>query len=250
MLKEFQEYLKTQVARPSIYVLGAQGQHDEEITEAWIKYREHYIAYNYKRAIELWKEKLAQGYTDIAAYDCSGLGMEWIYDQNKLTAGDKTANGMWAMCERISFTDLRSGDWVFKGTALRKSHIGYVINPALDVIESKGRDWGVLTRPLNFWDSTTKYWQYAGRPKIFKDEILANIPLPPVVYPVLRYGDEGEFVKILQALLNKKYASTTPLVVDGKFGSKTLSAVKNYQLKNGLVVDGIVGIKTWTSLRA
>lgn len=36
--------------------------------------------------------------------------------------------------------------------------------------------------------------------------------------------------------------------VDGKFGSKTQSAVKDYQKKNGLSVDGIVGTKTWGSL--
>ena len=36
--------------------------------------------------------------------------------------------------------------------------------------------------------------------------------------------------------------------MDGKFGSKTQSAVKDYQKKKGLDVDGIVGDKTWGSL--
>ena len=38
------------------------------------------------------------------------------------------------------------------------------------------------------------------------------------------------------------------LAVDGIFGAKTQSAVRNYQQKNGLSVDGIVGVNTWGSL--
>ena len=38
------------------------------------------------------------------------------------------------------------------------------------------------------------------------------------------------------------------LDVDGQFGSKTQSAVRDYQKKNGLTVDGIVGTNTWGSL--
>lgn len=38
------------------------------------------------------------------------------------------------------------------------------------------------------------------------------------------------------------------LQVDGKFGSKTQAAVKDYQKKQGLSVDGIVGNNTWGAL--
>lgn len=55
----------------------------------------------------------------------------------------------------------------------------------------------------------------------------------------------GDDVKLLQSKLNGKGAS---LSVDGSFGPRTLSAVKNFQQANGLVVDGIVGPKTWASL--
>ena len=53
-------------------------------------------------------------------------------------------------------------------------------------------------------------------------------------------GASGKVVKTLQILLN-----VTP---DGIFGNKTLSAVKDFQEKNGLGVDGIVGVKTWSKL--
>ena len=61
----------------------------------------------------------------------------------------------------------------------------------------------------------------------------------------LYYGANGDEVKELQQYLNKNGYN---LAVDGGFGEKTLSAVKDYQQKNGLTVDGIVGSNTWESL--
>lgn len=66
-----------------------------------------------------------------------------------------------------------------------------------------------------------------------------------MAYSTIRYGSSGNDVKKLQEKLN---ASGYKLDVDGQFGSKTQSAVKDYQKKNGLAVDGIVGTNTWGSL--
>ncbi len=62
---------------------------------------------------------------------------------------------------------------------------------------------------------------------------------------MLSYGSSGEDVKELQKALNN--AGYT-LDVDGKFGTKTQTAVKSYQKSKGLAVDGIVGNNTWASL--
>lgn len=56
------------------------------------------------------------------------------------------------------------------------------------------------------------------------------------------YITKGDEVHLVQLLLNKVGYS---LVVDSSFGSKTYSAVRNFQSKNSLTVDGIVGTKTW-----
>lgn len=61
----------------------------------------------------------------------------------------------------------------------------------------------------------------------------------------ISYGASGNEVKELQTQLNKQGYN---LAVDGIFGSKTQSAVKDYQQKNKLAVDGIVGKNTWGSL--
>lgn len=60
------------------------------------------------------------------------------------------------------------------------------------------------------------------------------------------YGSSGSEVKELQSKLNE-YGNYN-LATDGKFGEKTLAAVKDYQQKNKLAVDGIVGKNTWGSL--
>lgn len=56
----------------------------------------------------------------------------------------------------------------------------------------------------------------------------------------------GDDVKLLQGRLNGKGAN---LSVDGSFGPKTLTAVKNFQQNAGLKkIDGIVGPITWAQL--
>lgn len=68
------------------------------------------------------------------------------------------------------------------------------------------------------------------------------------IYPTLRKGSKGGYVKELQTLLN--YASYgAHLQVDGIFGSLTEIAVISYQKMHGLIGDGIVGPKTWAVLK-
>jgi len=69
-----------------------------------------------------------------------------------------------------------------------------------------------------------------------------DVPIPVKIYPVIRKGSRGAFVKELQTKLN------TLLVIDGIFGKNTDKAVRDFQQKNGLVVDGIVGKNTWAKL--
>ena len=62
-----------------------------------------------------------------------------------------------------------------------------------------------------------------------------------MAYTTIREGSRGEDVKRLQTLLNNEGYS---LDVDGIFGEKTQSAVRQYQRNQGLDVDGIVGANT------
>lgn len=79
-----------------------------------------------------------------------------------------------------------------------------------------------------------------------------------VNYPQLKYQDgikgtsstkkeKQKYVKIMQERLNL-YGAKPALEIDGKFGTKTLAAVKAFQKSKKLKVDGICGPKTWAAL--
>jgi GH25 family lysozyme M1 (1,4-beta-N-acetylmuramidase) len=63
----------------------------------------------------------------------------------------------------------------------------------------------------------------------------------------IRIGDIGEDVTALQRALT---AAGHPCDADGRFGPKTLAAVKAFQVARGLAPDGIVGPRTMAALEA
>ncbi|MFI3250916.1 MAG: peptidoglycan-binding protein [Eubacteriales bacterium] len=68
---------------------------------------------------------------------------------------------------------------------------------------------------------------------------------------VLREGDRGESVTVLQYMLNLLAEFNTELrilAIDGFFGPSTTQAVIAYQQRAGLSPDGIVGRTTWEAL--
>ena len=66
-------------------------------------------------------------------------------------------------------------------------------------------------------------------------------------WPMLKLYSKGEWVIVLQSLLNAK--NNAKLDIDGDFGVLTYSAVNKFQNANGLERDGIVGPKTWGKLK-
>lgn len=78
---------------------------------------------------------------------------------------------------------------------------------------------------------------------IFTYDILSN---PYEVEALSKYGSRGSEVTQIQKKLKRwGYYSGN---VDGIYGSKTVSAVKYFQRKNGLTVDGIAGTKTLAAM--
>lgn len=168
-LQEFLDYLEEQVKNHSIYVWGAQGQCAPTITEKWIKSRETSDR-NAKRAIDFWESQVKAGYGDkLRAFDCSGLGMYWLQNLKGLSKSDMSSASMYAKCEKITRAQLRKGDWVFRHNGVKIHHIGYVVDDSLNIIEARGRDYGVVKRALDA--SGSSYWNRYGRPPYFKDQI-------------------------------------------------------------------------------
>ena len=66
------------------------------------------------------------------------------------------------------------------------------------------------------------------------------------VLALSKYGSRGSEVRTIQDKL-KRWGYYTGNV-DGIYGSKTVTAVKKFQQKNGLTVDGIAGTRTLTAM--
>ena len=88
----------------------------------------------------------------------------------------------------------------------------------------------------------TGWTHYAIPAGLYKE---GEIPMD-MVKPTLRKGAEGDLVTELQTMLNAVGCDCG--TVDGKFGTKTQSAVKLFQSRRGLDPDGVVGRKTWAEL--
>jgi len=238
--ERFVQYAAEQVESGSIYVLGAQGQTGKAITEAWIKTREHDDAANYKRAIAFWKKQLGKGFSELRAYDCSGLVVAFLLAEG-LIKGDLTANGLYyTACDALEKGELAAGDLVFKkyATSNRIYHVGIFMGDGT-VVHAKGRDYGVVRESLS-----KTGWNRYGRLKCL------SAPAAPVFSRVLvnagRPYMSGSDVRVVQAAL--KAAGFDPGVVDGSYGPKTEAAVKAYQAAAGLAADGKVGAETWAKL--
>ncbi len=78
--------------------------------------------------------------------------------------------------------------------------------------------------------------------------VAADPPNPndPTSHATLQKGDKGPTVEKLHDLLVK--AGFKELDGKGNFGTKTDTAVRDYQSSRGLGADGVCGLQTWTAL--
>ena len=63
---------------------------------------------------------------------------------------------------------------------------------------------------------------------------------------ILRYGSRGPQVQLLQLALNR--AGFPAGATDGIFGAATQTALRNFQVANGLAADGVAGARTHAAL--
>ncbi len=242
-------YLQTQYANRSIYVWGAQGQGYPKVNEAWIKGKES--GKHRKNALATYSKSVKAGFEKkLRAYDCSGLGMYYFQNQEKIFSRDMTAHGLMGKCKKISKSELKKGDFVFRtyksgSKKGRAYHIGYVVDEKLYVIEAKGRAYGVVKKKFN-----SSYWNVCARPNFFKWYIEQNEADAPFegFDRTLSKGKVGDDVRELQMLLNLAGANPK-LSEDGDFGTKTQIALKEFQQLSELKADGIASDTTFSMLQ-
>ena len=149
------------------------------------------------------------------------------------------------------------GTAVYQNTDGKRTHVGLYVGVGKygvdTVIEAQGTRTGVVESKLSAWDEWGELLV-----KIGGEMVKVDYDLPPNVIEIpprtMRKGDSGEDVKELQeALVREGYdvgkkKDGTPLI-DGKYGSETMSAVRAFQHDHGLKPDGIAGPLTLNALR-
>jgi peptidoglycan hydrolase-like protein with peptidoglycan-binding domain len=242
-----------------------------------VKYKDSWCA-TYVSAISI-----ECGYTDIMPTECSCQKMIDLY--KKLGRWEENDAYVPNIGDIIMYDWADSGSGDNKGWA---DHTGIVVAIAGDVIaviEGNYKD-SVEYRTLRANAKYIRGYclpDYAS--KADKNESKPVVPSTPSVpakdekkeaikawqkaamadgFKFPKYGADGEWGKeceevAKQAIVKKRliyqYKNLTKIVqkavgvtVDGKCGSKTVSAIKTYQKKHGLKADGCVGLNTWKKI--
>lgn len=189
--------------------------------------------------------------------DCSGL-LVWAVRQlgGSIYHGSNTQWNSYTDPDRrggVSGTmTIAPGAAVFQVTDGRRTHVG-IYDGGGKCIEAQGTRTGVIESALSAWDEWGELLVKIGG-ELVKVEMDLPYETVEIAPRTLRKGDSGEDVQELQeALIAAGYdvgtAKDGSPLVDGKFGSGTLSAVRAFQSDHGLTPDGVVGKLTRAALR-
>lgn len=208
----------------------------------------------YKEGKNNWtKYGQAYGWNNVA-WCC--IFIWWIFHEGGADDlfGNKTASctALWNQhkSQAVNKNNLKAGDIVFFDFSggSECNHVGIVESAGSSIVVtiegntssgnsgSQSNGDGVYRR-----NRKRSVISHAYRPNYTEAEKTVNITLT-----MLSKGSKGKQVGTLQTLLNAKgYSCGT---VDNDFGSKTETAVKNFQKAVGISQDGIAGKDTWTKL--
>lgn len=148
----------------------------------------------------------------------------------------------------------------------------------IEEIKTYSKTWKAVTNPAtSIYDATAiictdferpavnnidKRYQYAvDAYNTYKDQLDGHvdaeptpepelIPTDPVTLSIIKRGDRGISVAMMQIALKCHGYWTYPLEkwADGDFGSGTENKLKLFQQKNGITADGVCGNQTWYCL--
>ena len=189
-------------------------------------------------------------FLDTDVFDCAGFVLSLLqragvpfYGQGATTQWGTASN--WAAQGEISTMPRDLVCVIYKRKDDKMSHAG------LSMGDGNGGaiHCSTFVKRGNVFTDSPK-WTHWGIPKgLYTTEELRKAGIDVAEddnIPTLRRGSQGDEVADLQMLLNSKFGYK--LDIDGDFGSKTESAVKDFQRKQGMTADGIVGPKTWKAL--
>lgn len=244
--KQFCDAMEDVYKNHGVYIGTGNGELTEELTIGRIRQMEVNYGYdtaktntNIRRDLAYIGKCYEKGY-DMSvsrAGDCSGQVVGCLRRLNVISEkADYSCRTFMKASIPVQIKDLKPADLVFNKEK-EPSHMGVYVGDGY-VIESKGRDDGVVKRKI-----TEGSWVIGGRLDWFDDDIM-------VLTRILKYIPDnmmrGEDVRQVQ--LQLQLAGYTPGTADGVYGKKSKIAVQAFQLDNGLTADGIVGKNTATAL--
>lgn len=247
-LEDWIKYLEDQV-NVTLYVWGANDELCVNLLNKLVNmeradHSDESAFKNLNRTLILLQKRLLQGcdMLKIRCADCSGLAVGFLLKMG-IIKSDTSADGLYQMLKKCSvrLADVKAGDYLFRGTEDRKTHVGYAVSNKF-AIESKDHDVGVVKTLI-----TERGWGWACRPDWYEGDEPG--PEKPVLARELYLKDpmmRGDDVREVQERLNAEGYNCGE--ADGVFGKKTDIGVRNFQTDNGLTADGIVGKNTAAAL--
>lgn len=230
LVQQFLSYLGEHIG--DAYVWGARGQCLDDLNIPKFVKNSETSTENYERAMRFIAKSTKK---PLYAFDCSGLICGFL--MAKGLSGRVNSRTMYAESTRIHRDELQPGDLVFRyrdkdksggGTYKYIYHVGvYVGNDK--VIESKGRDDGVVLRGINA--SGPAYWNEYGRWDIIsgaakEDEPEQAVPAAPKIIELTSPMMRGDDIKALQTALNALGYDAGD--ADGIAGKNTIAAIRRF----------------------
>lgn len=228
----------------TLYIKGGFGQ---VLSESRKKKLIEQYDYNKKRAA-----MINAASNDTFAFDCCGLVKSIIWqfkgDTSKVYGGaEYESNGMpdvgekaiLNMCTNLSdnMSNIEVGEFLYMS-----GHCGIYAGGGKVVESSPAWKNGV-----QITDLAQRKWKTHGRlPQISYNQI-TPVKKPDAAKPILRQGNKGTQVKLLQEDLNFLYDAN--LALDGQFGPLTKQALIKFQKAEGLIKDGIYGPQSYSTMR-
>lgn len=169
-----------------------------------------------------------------------------------------TQDWNWFKSKGQIVTDPQRGDLIFFGDC---DHIGIVkdvVNGNVYTIEGNTSNKAELivnggTVASKIYSLNSKYIKGYARPKYDEaseansDE---NNESNEIIYPLIKKGSKGNFVRMAQEKLLQKGYSLPKFGPDGQYGDETKVAIEKIQRDAGISVDGICGNDTWAVLNS
>ena len=175
MINELLKAAQTEVDNHSIYVWGGSGQLCCEVSEAWIRGKEH--GRQPDKAVEEWEAVMASPFRDVArCFDCSGY-VSWCLIKCGASERRRDCDGLFARSTEIYTPE--DGCLLFRANPQKPSdetHVGIYFGGKQ--YHAKGRAYGVVCEPYN-----ERYWQKLAWFKALKPN-----PEPPTEQKVIVKG--------------------------------------------------------------